>query len=107
MKYGVATISRLLKIIGLFCRILSLLQGSFAKETYDFNQEENEEEIEIPHNEIPHNRTNERKKSNETKQAGGADVQQTWRDKRGVSFVSTKIKKLIIHKNKETNHSQK
>ena len=29
--YGVATISRLLKIIGLFCRILSLLYGSFAK----------------------------------------------------------------------------
>ena len=32
--YGVATISRLLRIIGLFCRIQSLLQGSFAKETY-------------------------------------------------------------------------
>ena len=32
--YGVATINRLLNIIGLFCRILSLLQGSFAKETY-------------------------------------------------------------------------
>jgi len=32
--YGVATISRLLKIISLFCRISSLLQGSFAKETY-------------------------------------------------------------------------
>jgi len=29
----VATISRLLKIIGLFCRISSLLQGSFAKAT--------------------------------------------------------------------------
>ena len=28
-RYGVATISRLLKITGLFCRILSLLQGSF------------------------------------------------------------------------------
>ena len=28
--------SRLLKMIGLFCRILSLLQGSFAKETYHF-----------------------------------------------------------------------
>ena len=34
--YGVATVSRIDKIIGLFCRILSLLQGSFAKETYDF-----------------------------------------------------------------------
>ena len=32
--YGVATISRLLNIIGLFCRNSSLLQGSFAKETY-------------------------------------------------------------------------
>ena len=31
--YGVATSSRLLEIIGLFCRIQSLLQGSFAKET--------------------------------------------------------------------------
>jgi len=34
--YGVATISRLLKILGLFCRISSLLQGSFAEETYNF-----------------------------------------------------------------------
>jgi len=34
--YGVATISRLLKIIGLFCRILSLYEFSFAKETYNF-----------------------------------------------------------------------
>jgi len=33
--YEVATISRLLNIIGLFCRISSLLQGSFAKETYN------------------------------------------------------------------------
>jgi len=34
--YGVAMIIRLLKIISLFCRIQSLLQGSFAKETYNF-----------------------------------------------------------------------
>ena len=33
--YGVATVSRIDKILGLFCRILSLLQGSFAKETYN------------------------------------------------------------------------
>ena len=32
--YGVATISRLLKITGLLCRISSLLLGSSAKETY-------------------------------------------------------------------------
>ena len=32
----VATISRLLKMIGLFCRISSLLQGFFAKETCNF-----------------------------------------------------------------------
>ena len=32
-RYGVATISRLLKNIDLFWRISSLLQGSFAKET--------------------------------------------------------------------------
>jgi len=36
--YGVATISRLLKIISLFCRISSLLQGSFAKETFNFKE---------------------------------------------------------------------
>ena len=34
-RYGVATVSRIDKIIGLFCRILSLLWGSFAKEAYD------------------------------------------------------------------------
>ena len=39
--YGVASISRLLKIIGLFCRIQSLLQGSFAKETCNFNEPTN------------------------------------------------------------------
>jgi len=31
--YGVATMSRLLKTIGLFCRISSVFEGSFAKET--------------------------------------------------------------------------
>jgi len=35
---GLATISRLPKNIGLFCRISSLLQGSFAKETYNFKE---------------------------------------------------------------------
>ena len=39
--YGVATISRLLKIIGLFCRISSLFKGSFAKETYNFKEPTN------------------------------------------------------------------
>jgi len=33
--YRVATVSRIDKIIGLFCRILSLLLGSFAEETYN------------------------------------------------------------------------
>jgi len=37
-SYGVASISRLLKIISLFCRISSLLYGSFAKETYNFKE---------------------------------------------------------------------
>ena len=32
------SISRLLKIICLFCRISSLLWGSFAKETYNFKE---------------------------------------------------------------------
>jgi len=32
----VATVSRIDKIIGLFGRILSLVSGSFAKETYNF-----------------------------------------------------------------------
>jgi len=38
---GWATISRLLKITGLFCRISSLLKGSFAKETCNFNMPTN------------------------------------------------------------------
>ena len=33
-----ATISRLLKITGLFCRISSVLWGSFAKKTYNFKE---------------------------------------------------------------------
>jgi len=33
LTYGVATMSGLLKMICLFCRISSLLQGSFAKKT--------------------------------------------------------------------------
>ena len=37
-SYGVATMSRLLKIIGLFCRIWPLLYGSFAKETYNLKE---------------------------------------------------------------------
>jgi len=32
--YGVPTVSRIDKSIGLFCKLLSLLSGSFAKETY-------------------------------------------------------------------------
>ena len=39
--YGMATISRLLKIIGLFCRISSLLQVSLAKENYFLNEPTN------------------------------------------------------------------
>ena len=35
-RHGVTTISKLLKIIGLLCRISSVLWGSFAKETYNF-----------------------------------------------------------------------
>ena len=34
--YGVATVSRIDKVIGLFCRISSLLYGSCAKATYNF-----------------------------------------------------------------------
>jgi len=41
LVYGLATISRLLKIAGLFCRIQSLLQGSFAEETYNFKEPTN------------------------------------------------------------------
>ena len=40
-RYGVATISRLLKILGLFCRVYSLLYGSFAKKTYNFKEPTN------------------------------------------------------------------
>jgi len=39
--YGVATSSRLLEMIGLVCRISSLLQGSFAKETNNFKEPTN------------------------------------------------------------------
>jgi len=35
LHHGVATGSRIDKVIGLFCRILSLLYGFFAKETYN------------------------------------------------------------------------
>jgi len=38
VSYRATTISRLLKIIVLFCRISSLLQGSFAKETYNLKE---------------------------------------------------------------------
>jgi len=41
MEYGVATINRLPKIIGPFCRISSLLWGSFAKETNIFQEPTN------------------------------------------------------------------
>jgi len=41
IDYRVATVSRLLKIIGLFCRILSLLLGSFAKETCNVKEPTN------------------------------------------------------------------
>ena len=40
-NYGVATISRLLKSLGLFRRIYSLLQGSFAKETCNYKEPTN------------------------------------------------------------------
>jgi len=41
VSYGVATMNRLLQIIGLFCRVSFLLQGSFAEETYDFKEPTN------------------------------------------------------------------
>ena len=40
-RCGVATISRLLKIIGVFCKISSVLWGSFTKETYNFKEPTN------------------------------------------------------------------
>jgi len=39
--HGGATISRLLKITGLSCRIYSLLKGSFAKKTCNFKETTN------------------------------------------------------------------
>jgi len=41
INYGVATMSRRLKMIGLFGRISSLLEVSFAKETYNFKEPTN------------------------------------------------------------------
>jgi len=46
--HGVATIRKLLKIIGLFCRISSLVQSSVAKETYHFKEPTNRS-YPIPH----------------------------------------------------------
>jgi len=40
-RYGVATMSRLLKVISLFGEYKSLLLGSFAKETYNFMEPTN------------------------------------------------------------------
>jgi len=40
-RYGVAMISRLLKNIGLFCKISSFLEGSFAKENHNFQEPTN------------------------------------------------------------------
>ena len=39
--YQVATMSRLLEIVGFFCRISSLQEGAVAKETYDFKEPTN------------------------------------------------------------------
>ena len=39
--YGLATVSRIPTLIGLFCKIQSLWQGSFAKETYNFKKPAN------------------------------------------------------------------
>ena len=39
--YEVATMNRFLKIVGLFCRISSLIEDSFAKETYNFKEPTN------------------------------------------------------------------
>ena len=47
MRYGVATISRLLKIIRLFCRISSLSNGCFAKETHDFKEPTNRSHLTV------------------------------------------------------------
>jgi len=41
MSRGVATINRLLKIVRLFGEYRSLLQGFFAKETYNFKEPTN------------------------------------------------------------------
>jgi len=41
IEHGVATISRRLKIVCLFCRISSLSKVSFAKDTYSFKEPTN------------------------------------------------------------------
>ena len=41
MTYGVATISRLLKITGLFCKRALLKRLNSAKETYNFEEPTN------------------------------------------------------------------
>jgi len=59
LRYGVAKISRLLTIIGLFCRMWSLLQGSFAKETYNLKEPTNHSHP-IPAQSTPFSNTNQR-----------------------------------------------
>ena len=73
--YGLATVSRIDKIIGLFCRISSLLQGSFAKETYNLIDPTNQSHPISRHNEalhsvsccIPKNKTQSQKVRDENK----------------------------------------
>jgi len=48
LQYGVATMNRLLQIISLFCRISSVWQGSFAKETYNFKEPTNRSHPIVP-----------------------------------------------------------
>jgi len=43
--YGVATVRRIDKIIGLLCGIYSFLYGSFAKETYNLNDPTNQRHL--------------------------------------------------------------
>ena len=46
--YAAAMSSRLLKITDLFCRISSLLEGSFAKQTYNFKESNSHSQPIVP-----------------------------------------------------------
>jgi len=70
ITYGVATISTLLKTIGLFCRISSLLWGPFAKETYSFKEPTNRSHPIAPKRSVKNEERKRKRKREVAKKSG-------------------------------------